>query len=180
MTKKSELSKIKKGDKLSMTYYLTVKDVDYSGESIDVEDQAGMEFSISGKKLIEDTINTANQFTQVINVSRTEIIDKLESAGDSVFSATFNKLPNETSLSEALGKMAVADLTDTKKLKKLAKEVMLGEERTIVGYLVSLEPKMGRSTVHDLEVPKGQHPLRQIDHRTISSLVIKNVKYVVK
>lgn len=53
-----------------------------------------------------------------------------------------------------------------------------GEARTLVGHFVRTEPLLGRSHVVDLETPKAE--LRQVDHRTIRSLILCGVKYVVK
>jgi hypothetical protein len=37
---------------------------------------------------------------------------------------------------------------------------------------------MGRSDVIDLEQPPGKFNVRQVDHRTITSLVLMNTKYI--
>lgn len=55
-----------------------------------------------------------------------------------------------------------------------------GEERVLVGRLKSAEPLLGRSYYEDLEVPRGEHRLRQVDHRTLKWAIINKVKYVVK
>jgi len=54
-----------------------------------------------------------------------------------------------------------------------------GTERTLVGRLIDTENHMGRSNVVDLQVTSGS-PNRQVDHRTIKSIILKGVKYVVK
>lgn len=54
-----------------------------------------------------------------------------------------------------------------------------GEERTLVGYLLNTENLMGRSNVIDLAITSG-NPLRQIDHRTIKSIISKDTRNVVK
>lgn len=172
------LSKIKRGDKLSVTYYLNV--INKNSNSIDVEDQTGAKFAIQGKELIEETLNSADQFTEVKNVSRTEVIEILEGAGDTVFQVTFLKQATEETVAEALGHLSVADLTTPKTLKKHLKSILLGEERKLIGHLLHGEPKMGRTQVVDLEVPKGQHNIRLVDNRSISSLILKGVKYTVK
>lgn len=54
-----------------------------------------------------------------------------------------------------------------------------GTERTIVAKLIDTENLMGRSNVTDLQVTTGTN-LRQIDHRTLKSLIVKGTKYTVK
>ena len=54
-----------------------------------------------------------------------------------------------------------------------------GTERTLVGKLVDTENHMGRSNVDDLQITSGS-PRRQVDHRTLRSLILKGVKYTVK
>lgn len=55
-----------------------------------------------------------------------------------------------------------------------------GEERTLRGRLIQPEPLLGRSMVEDLDIKADKHRLRQVDHRTIKSLIVDNVMYVVK
>lgn len=54
-----------------------------------------------------------------------------------------------------------------------------GSTRTLRGRLIKPEPLLGRSMVQDLDISDGES-LRQVDHRTISSIVVDNVKYEVK
>lgn len=55
-----------------------------------------------------------------------------------------------------------------------------GTDRTLRGRLVQPEPLLGRSMVEDLDVDRSKHRLRQVDHRTIKSLIVDGVKYTVK
>ncbi len=50
-----------------------------------------------------------------------------------------------------------------------------GSERTLRGTFVGLERHFGRSVVSDLDVGD----IRQVDNRTIESLIINNIKYEV-
>lgn len=140
-----ELSKIRNGERLSMTYYLEV--LSKSGDSIQVRDQNKMEFTIKGKSLIENTIKSASQFYETRKVSRTEMVDILLGSGDTVFTCVFTKQD--------------------------------GTERTLIGHLTNTEPHFGRSNVFDLEVTSG-HPIRQVDHRTLSEIIINNIRYILK
>lgn len=54
-----------------------------------------------------------------------------------------------------------------------------GSIRLLRGKLINAEPLMGRSHVYDLDVREGS-PLRLVDHRTIQSLIVENVRYVLK
>lgn len=54
-----------------------------------------------------------------------------------------------------------------------------GEDRVLRGTFVQSEPIMGRSIVRDMDVKEGGN-LRQVDHRTIKSLILDGVKYNVK
>lgn len=54
-----------------------------------------------------------------------------------------------------------------------------GTERTLIGKLIDTENLMGRCNVTDLEVTSGSN-LRQVDLRTLKSIVYKGTKYTVK
>ena len=49
-----------------------------------------------------------------------------------------------------------------------------GTERELTGRLLNTENHMGRSNVTDLEIT-SENNLRQVDHRTISCLILNNV-----
>jgi hypothetical protein len=54
-----------------------------------------------------------------------------------------------------------------------------GEMRMLRGRLVKPEPLLGRSMCEDLDIGSG-YRLRLVDHRTIHSLIVDGVRYVVK
>lgn len=51
-----------------------------------------------------------------------------------------------------------------------------GEPRTLIGRLITPEPLMGRSLVEDFFT--DQSGLRQVDHRTIQSIIIGGTKFI--
>jgi hypothetical protein len=64
-------------------------------------------------------------------------------------------------------------------LSKLAKDLIEGEECTMTCHLVKAESVLGRSTVIDL-LSTHTNKFRQVDHRTINYLIIRNAKYILK
>lgn len=52
-------------------------------------------------------------------------------------------------------------------------------ERKLRGRLLSSESILGRSTVEDLDEPDGKR-VRLVDHRTLKSIIIDNVKFTLK
>jgi len=167
---------LKIGDRLSRVSYMEV--VGKAGSTFRVKNEEGMVWSIAAS-ILENEAYAASQYTEEREVSRTEMVEALESAGDSVFTVVFDKKTSQKSIVTALS--ALDELPDKKtQLNKLAKSILAGEERRLVGYLASTEPKMGRSTVVDLEVSTDQHRLRLVDHRTLKELVLRNVRYTLK
>lgn len=53
-----------------------------------------------------------------------------------------------------------------------------GEDRKLRGVFIKGEPTMGRSIVKDLD--RVEDNIRMVDHRTIKSLIVDNVKYTVE
>ena len=176
-TKKTDSNKLKIGDRLSETQYYKIMSIEDT--KICVSNERGFTFNI-GKNIVEEGMYTSNQYDKEVKMSRTDIVNIFENAKDNIFTINFNKLPTEKSVIEKLSKVQISSLGSNKELKKLSKQLMLGEERTIVGYLIHTEPKMGRTSVVDLEIDPKKYRLRLVDHRTINWLILKNVKYVVK
>lgn len=54
-----------------------------------------------------------------------------------------------------------------------------GTPRLLTGKLLDVENHMGRSNVHDLMIKSG-NVLRQVDHRTLRSVILKGTKYNLK
>lgn len=56
-----------------------------------------------------------------------------------------------------------------------------GTPRVLVGRLLSSENLLGRSNAEDLMLPASEkNRMRQIDHRTLESVIVKGTKYTVK
>ena len=174
--KRTEFSTLKVGDRLSETQYYQVLQID--DKKVKVRNERGFEFAVSSD-IIEEGMYNASHFTETKKVSKTAIVNILESAGDTIFTVNFHKKPDEASVMDVLKNCTIADFNDPQKLKKISSDITNGESRTLVGYLISTEPKMGRSMVVDLTKPSGQNS-RLVDHRTLNWMIFKGVKYEVK
>lgn len=173
---------MKKGDILSNAEYLQVQKfgkIDNTDVTLVKNLETGEEFSISND-LLANYHHSTNHKT-VEKISRTELVEKLENVGDKVFSAEYTKKPDPLEIVAKLEAMSAKDKASKTKVEK----ALLGESRTIIGRLISTEAKLGRSQVLDLSIPKdmkSSYDFRQrlIDHRTIESLTVGNVRYEVK
>lgn len=173
--KKTETSQLRIGDKLSRTSYMTILGRNIKG--FIVKNEAGFEWTID-EGVIAEECYSADQFNETKEITRTELIEIFSKTGDAIYTVNFNKQPKvEEVFDEIANKGKLISNSD---MKKKLKEGMKGEPRTLVGYTVKVETGFGRSQVVDLEVPQGQHNIRQVDHRTLNFLILKNIKYIVK
>lgn len=176
---KTNTSLLQPGDRLSRTSYVEIVRR-LPGGGFKVRNETGFTWDIGGS-IVANEMYAANQYTEEVKVSRTEMVEALENAGDAIFTVTFGKKVSEKAVRDAIGlHVDSGDGADPAAIRRTAKTLLAGEPRTLVGYLVHTEPKMGRSQVVDLEKPVGSHRLRLVDHRTITSLVLRNKKYTLK
>ena len=103
------------------------------------------------------------------------MVEKLLEAGSNVFTVTFRKKVNVDKVLEE----CKSDSWIFKNKEKLANNLANGELHTISGFLTNSDEKLGRSSVIDLDQEYGK-AYRLVDHRTIETLILDNVKYVLK
>lgn len=183
MDKRSNFQQLKPGSYLSETQYYQVLEsirMDNNKSGVLVRNDRGFTFSVSSQ-IVEEGMYSADQYESEESVTRTELVGILEGAGDTIFTVNFNKQIDPKRLAEAVSQGPKGKMTLV-----AAKNLLLGEERTLIGYLLSTEAKMGRSQVVDLELPvkDGANPvlsrIRQVDHRTLNWIIIRGVKYTQK
>ncbi len=176
---RTKVADLSVGDFMSETQYYEV--VGLTEERVQVRNERGYEFSVA-HPIVEEGMYSAGQFGEEVKVTRTGLCELLENAGDSIFTVNFNKQLNEKDVvAEILA--AIEEGKSPRALKTrinaAVKKGVKGESRTLIGYLVKVEPKMGRSQVIDLQAP-AERRYRLVDHRTVNWLIHKNVKYVTK
>ena len=180
---KSDVRKLRQGDMLSETQYYEVRRV--TPTDIDVINERGYEFSI-GHGIVQEGIYSASQFVEEKLVTRTELIEIFSKVGDTVFEVGYNKQPKASDINDAIEGSNKGKILPIAEMKKNIKKAFEGEERVLVGYLISIETGFGRSMVIDLQADKSKSTvdwdsrIRQVDHRTLKYLIHKNIKYTVK
>lgn len=128
------------------------------------------------KDILECQMYNASVYATEEKLSLTKVAQVLESANTACFTVCFTTKADDKHVKDRLKEVKPAELKDGKKLKELSKELLLGKETTIVGRLSKSMGKLGRSLIIDLPT----QGYRQVDHRTIKWLIVKNVKYTVK
>jgi hypothetical protein len=174
----AEFGKMRVGHYLSYTSYLQVKGI--HGMNVDVQDERGISFSIiqptstERNNLVTNSMHSADTYFETKFVSRTELLEVFTKAGDAVYTVDYRKQVDPMKAFETL--KTGNKLKSHEEQKKDLKKALEGEKRTLIGHTISSETGLGRSLVYDL-VNKG---LKQVDHRTIDSLILKGIKYAVK
>ena len=131
------------------------------------------------RDILEYEMNSGLVHSKEEKVCRTDIVDLMLNAKETVMTVKFHKKVDDAHVKDILKKSTRAQFADPAMLKKLSKEVATGQDVEMTCHLTSSEGKLGRSTVIDLNAPAGVG-FRQVDHRTIDSLILKDTKYIAK
>lgn len=177
--KRCDAETITIGDRLSRIAYYEVIAVDEDKGVVTLQNQQGFKFNATCN-IVEHEMFSASQYTSELKVTRTELVEHMEKAGDACFTVIFNKQATDKLISEKLAALDTdgnLNLSTDRERRRIARDLLMGDERRLVGNLLSTEPKLGRSVVRDLEIPDGRHNIRLVDHRTVKALILKNVRY---
>ena len=162
------------GQYLSMTSYMTVLSI---GRLITVRNQWQQTMQMS-KELLEE-MYSAQHYDRECSLNMTGLAELLQSVQDNVFTINFRKKVSEENAAEQLLSASAADFKDETKRKALTKQLLEGEDCTMTCNMVQVENNLGRSLVIDLKATSATK-FRQVDHRTINSIIFKNVLYTLK
>jgi len=184
------LGYLKEGSKISEQQYYTIKAI--TGNTITVVNDLGKTLTIA-KEIIERDCYSADQFDDIVRVTRTELVNHFLNIKGEVFTVNYNKQVNATktvkNVSDAL---ILMDSYTTKKdklfvvktLKKQLKDDLKGEERLAKAYKTKVDFEKGRTLAIDLGKEKGEGTYDgrtiQIDHRNLNWFIWKGTKYQVK
>ena len=179
VSRTAESKRLKVGDYFSETDYFRLERIDppwfycTTAKGTSIRMDAGV---------VDKLCYSADQFNVEKYVNRTKLVEIFTTmTGDKVFTVEFDKQLTPDVLDEHLqttdyNKDAAAAVG---KRRKILKDAMRGEPRKLIGYMKRIDTGMGRSDVYDLEQPDGKNT-RQVDHRTLRSLILMGTKYTVK
>jgi len=125
-----------------------------------------------------DDMYNGTIFAAEEKITRSNMVELLMNAKECVFTVTFRTKVTPEDIQEIL-ETVKSDKQLKADAKTLSKQMVEGKQTTITAYLVKAEEKLGRSMIIDLNAPYGKG-WRQVDHRTIEELTIKNTKYSLK
>jgi len=179
MANRCDPSALKKGEWFSTTVYYKFTGSRHCDRKIEVKSSLGGTLLVS-HNIIAQEMYSSTQVQKTKKVTRSEMARVLQDEVKSdVFTVTFEKKLTPKKVLDELESKGYKSGEPARKRRKIVNEALKGEERVLVGYLKDTQPFMGRSMAYDLNV-EGPHNERQIDHRTLKELIVRNVRYVLK
>ena len=166
-------SLLKAGDFFSCHQYMQV--VAVKGSDVTLKNERGQTLVIDKQVLLNDSYS-ADHFEKEVSCTMTQLAEILKTAKDTVFQVEFEKKLDDKMIFEELSKLDASDFKNASKMAELSKSIIVGQAVSLVCHLVKSENHLGRSLVIDLN-SEAPHNFKQVDHRTIKSIILRNVKY---
>lgn len=165
---------LKEGDVLSCTIQYTVKGISPDKLTVHLKSTDGSHSHVSAS-IVESKYYTL-EVVESKKVTHTVMAETIiPNAVASVCQMTFTKKPNPKDGSALLTGLDPEDLKNEAKRRKIAKDIQTGKERVIRCVIMHID-NMGRAHVVDLEID-GEHKDRQVDTRTVTECIYRNVRY---
>ena len=181
--KRMKASKVKTGEFMSATVYYRCHGS--GGSSVSVHDQSlghgpqnGFNTLNYGKQVMERECWSASQYEKVNKCTATELVHVLQGAGDTVFTAWFKK--QDKSLRKIVGFRV--GLTDTCFGRTEAIDLEIDSySHAVKNSAGEVIHSKGEKFAPDItEAEKHKHQKRQIDHRGLEAIIIRNELYHLK
>lgn len=183
---------LKAGDILSESQFYRVESL--NGDIANLKNDKGNVYRI-GRQIVEQDMHSASQFEKTEKVTQTEMIILAKSHARMAMTITFRKKIDVNSTAKTLSE-AVTKLVENSTLKELEsillkalkptlKNAVEGELREIAGRHYGQFDEFGRLRFIDMEqegVATDEFDKRQrlVDLRTISQLIVNQVRYQLK
>ena len=167
------------GNWFSQVVYYKVNSID--DENVKVQTSTSSTELTLSKDILVTEMNSGSAFAGTEKISRTDMVEKLLDAKESVMKIKFHKKIDEAWVKDILTDQIKTKkhISDAKHVKKVAKELITGQDVEMTCHLSTGQPNLGRSLILDLDSRAGMN-YRQVDHRTLEELTLHNKKYVLK
>ena len=175
---------IKVGQKLSETQFYSI--VKIVGDKVQLINDGG-ENIVVDKNYIDKCLNSSDNFTEEVKLNKTEMAEMFISNSRVLMTVCFFKQFKEGDVSnEILEAIKDAKISEIEKaVKKGVKKAIVGEERVMIGRHYGSVDEFGRIHFVDMEIERDatksyDNRMRLVDPRTIKSLIVNNVKFILK
>lgn len=184
---------VKIGDYWSMTSFGIVTGIDkYDGikRYFAVKDDDGREYNVENP--LEDLFSFHDKHSEEKEVTKTEMSNVFQSNARVIMTVNFNKQVKEKEFVEKMVEFYPNDGGKSKsrkvfegEIRSAVKDLLLGDERTMIGRHYGTTDDFGRIKFIDMEQEKDSERgydtrNRLVDPRTINWMIVDNVKYVLK
>jgi hypothetical protein len=144
---------MKKGHIVSYTSYCKVESIGtnyFDKDTLNLKDLNNENTYQMKGKALIDQLVSADEYEKEEKCTKTQLAEKFALVGSHPFTVVFEK--------------------------------QNGDLRTLRGIMLKVENGLGRSNVIDLDLPISDKAkrMRQVDHRTLKSLIVNGVKYILK
>ena len=183
-------SKLKKGDIIQLTQYSTIQACNGHTATVQPDDS---DSPIEYRGILDkDYIKSADHYDKEVKATKTELEEIFKMNPRTVMTVTFYKQVKEKDVVDKLealyanqGGHIISKEDYLKAVKAVAKEVTLGELRTARGRHELNYGTGGRLYFVDMDKEKNPEKdydtrIIQVDPRTLQSIVVNNIKYVLK
>ena len=162
-----------------ITYYNLLEIVDK--DTVKVKTSQNDQELILSKDILLTEMQNGSAFNTTEKISRTEMVEKLLNAKESVMSIKYHKKVDDKFVREVLAEQITSakNMKDAALIKAVSKQLVEGKTDEMVCALTGSDSKLGRSSIIDLNHPAGAN-FRLVDHRTLEELIINNTKYLLK
>jgi hypothetical protein len=174
----------KPGSVLSETQFYKVDSI--VGNNVILVTDSNEKIQVS-KGYAETLLDSADDFTTVEKITRTELVEKFLTSTRVAMTVNFNKKVDEAAIRKDIislypnkGGKLISEADFTKKVKQIID--LKGEERVMRGRHYGIQDANGRVSFVDMDLPSTDPTARKrlVDPRTLNWLIVNGVKYEVK
>lgn len=161
--------------------------VSETAHDVTVQNTDGVKWSVS-RKIFDEEFDLSDEILQTRQVIRSELSEILFRHSYTIMTVEFSKQVKEKDVKKKLHDLypnkgsIISEFEFKRKCDLILEEVLKGEKRILVGYHTGKVDNNGRVFFFDMEAkdPTGKPEFRLVDTRTLDSVIVKGIKYILK